>query len=173
MLALSAGPDARRLDSTAEWKGVQLSPQHGGVGVPAGLSADDLPLEPVLSTAVQTYLSLPPVRRSCRLARNTVQAFCRTHGAVELADDAALLASELVANAVEHAGGEVTLVVEAHDGGLTVRVSDDNARLPVGSDADAASLGERGRGLLVVDAIAGDWGTTRHSTGKSVWFRLP
>lgn len=52
-------------------------------------------------------------------------------------------------------------------------MTDDNAGLPLGRDADPQLLDERGRGLLVVDAIASDWGTTRQGSGKCVWFRLP
>lgn len=48
----------------------------------------------------------------------------------------------------------------------------DAGRAP-GGKAEPDLLGERGRGLLVIDVIAADWGTTRHGTDTSVWFRLP
>jgi hypothetical protein len=32
---------------------------------------------------------------------------------------------------------------------------------------------DTGRGLFIVDAMASSWGTTPHTEGKSVWFRLP
>ena len=106
------------------------------------------------------------------MARNAVLDFCRTQGLTDLIDDAALLTSELVGNAVEHAGTPITVTAESRAGGLSVWVTDDNAR-PARATAGADLLGERGRGLLVVDAIAADWGTTSQGTGKSVWFRLP
>lgn len=172
MLRTSAGLDERRLHSTAEWKGVQLSPRYGGQGYPAG-PLDEPSLASVTLPGVQTLLTLRPERKSCSLARAAVRVFCHAQNLSALSEDAELLASELVGNAVEHAGGTIVLAAEARAGWLTVLVTDDNAGLPLGRDADPQLLDERGRGLLVVDAIASDWGTTRQGSGKCVWFRLP
>lgn len=122
--------------------------------------------------AVQICHTLLPEPRSCGLARNAVREFCRANGLTNLTDDAALLTSELVGNAVEHAGTPITLSAESHSGQLTVSVTDDNAARAIFGNAERELLAERGRGLLVVDAIAIEWGTTRHGAGKSVWFRL-
>jgi anti-sigma regulatory factor (Ser/Thr protein kinase) len=172
MLAMSAGPDERRLHSTAEWKGVQLSPRQAGQGHRAG-PLDEASFASVTLSAVQTLLTLPPERKSCSLARKAVRVFCHTHNMTPLADDAELLTSELVGNAVEHAGGLIVLAAEARAGWLTVMVTDGNARPPLGRNTDPQFLEERGRGMLVVEAIASDWGTTRRGSGKCVWFRLP
>jgi len=171
MLKLSAGPDERRLDSTAERRGVSLTPRTGPARHPATAGyqwgVDEPPLAVVIS------LTFAPEPRSCRLARNAVLDFCRAQGMTDLSDDAALLTSELVGNAVEHAGTPITLTAESRAGQLSVWVTDDNAGRAIPGKAERELLGERGRGLLVVDAIAAEWGTTRHGTGKSVWFRLP
>lgn len=126
-----------------------------------------------LSTAVEISLVFLPEPRSCGLARNAVRDFCRAQGMADLSDDAVLLTSELVGNAVEHAGTPITLTAQSHAGQLNVQVTDDNAGRAFRTKAEPGLLGDRGRGLLVVDAIAGEWGTSRHGTGKSVWFRLP
>ena len=86
-------------------------------------------------------------------------------------DDAVLLTSELVANAVEHAAGMVAVLALVLDESLVVAVRDDCDDLP--SPAAPPYYSERGRGLQVVEEVAGDWGVNRQSSGKTVWFRLP
>lgn len=107
------------------------------------------------------------------MARNAVRDLCEAQGMTDLGDDAALLTSELVGNAVEHAGTGITVQAESRAGQLRVRVTDDNAGRAIHGTAKPELLAERGRGLLVVDVIAAEWGTTKHGAGKSVWFRLP
>jgi anti-sigma regulatory factor (Ser/Thr protein kinase) len=171
MLNASVGPDERRLDSTQKWKGVSLSPRNGRAHHPA--AGGYAPPVEVAVPAVQICLTYPSEPRSCGLARNAVLNFCRAQGLTDLTEDAVLLTSELVGNAVEHAGTPITLTAESRSGQLRVWVTDDNALRAIRGKAEPELLDERGRGLLVVDAIAAEWGTTRQGTGKSVWFRLP
>jgi anti-sigma regulatory factor (Ser/Thr protein kinase) len=96
-------------------------------------------------------------------------------GALASADDvhlAELLTTELSANAIDHAGTPFTVAVSHDDEGmLTVEVHDHEPTLPVLVPLDP--LGERGRGLLLVDAFSQEWGVTViHDDGKTVWFRL-
>lgn len=96
-------------------------------------------------------------------------------------DDAVLVVSELVANAARHgkvAGHHLWLrLAVAEDGGLIVDVSDPNPAFPgFGSRAAAAgaSLGEDGRGLLVVRELAHEVGWfLRPEQGKTVRARIP
>jgi anti-sigma regulatory factor (Ser/Thr protein kinase) len=87
-------------------------------------------------------------------------------------DDAALLASELMANAHEHGAGLVSMSVTLDATVLRIAVRDnDGGALPHLEDPDEGSVG--GRGMWIVDAVARDWGTTDAGwTGKSVWFEL-
>jgi phosphoserine phosphatase RsbU/P len=124
-------------------------------------------------TVAEIVLTLPPEPRSCTDARRAVGAFCRTHRLVQLIADAELLTAELVANAVEHAGTTITVHVSATESSLTVRVTDDNARPVIAAPRPPTDTTAGGRGLRVVDAVAGDWGTDHQPGGKSVWFRLP
>ena len=88
-----------------------------------------------------------------------------------LRDDALLLTSELVTNAVLHATTGVELsVVTGHDA-LHVEVSDGDPALPEPRVADVEDLG--GRGLALVAALASDWGVKLAPPGKVVWFELP
>ena len=90
--------------------------------------------------------------------------------AEDVIDDASLLASELMSNAVKHGGGVVDMQIEAEDGLLHVGVRDDAGGVPTVSQADATSSG--GRGMWIVQSIAQDWGTDPDGAGKTVWFDL-
>ena len=87
-------------------------------------------------------------------------------------DDAALLTSELMANAVEHGSGDVNLRIEVNDGVLHVAVHDESEELPRPGQADPDSTG--GRGLWIVQSVARDWGSDSGDgePGKTVWFEL-
>ena len=86
---------------------------------------------------------------------------------------AAVLTSELSANAVDHARTPFTVGVSRDEqGALTVEVHDHSPELPALLPLDPRAL--RGRGLHLVDALAEEWGVTMiHDDGKTVWFRLP
>jgi anti-sigma regulatory factor (Ser/Thr protein kinase) len=88
----------------------------------------------------------------------------------EVTDDARLIASELVTNAVRAGSPAVHLVLEVHHGTVTLEVHDDVPDPPVlrrpGPGANT------GRGLLIVDALAEAWGAEPSTDGKVVWARL-
>lgn len=89
----------------------------------------------------------------------------------ELADDATLLVSELVTNAVLHGRPDVTMGVELIGRRLRVEVADCSAELPVLQADSTVALG--GRGVALVDAYADRWGVeSRAPEGKTVWFEL-
>jgi anti-sigma regulatory factor (Ser/Thr protein kinase) len=88
----------------------------------------------------------------------------------EVIDDASLLATELMSNAVRHGTGTVTLRVEVEEGVVQVRVHDEAEELPVLRETDPTSLG--GRGLFIVQCVADQWGSDPDDSGKTVWFRL-
>jgi len=88
----------------------------------------------------------------------------------DVIDDASLLATELLSNAVKHGSGLVTLRVEVDDGVIQVKVHDDAAGLPVVENSDPTSV--RGRGLFIVECVADQWGSDPDDPGKTVWFRL-
>src|SRR3954447_10428633 len=124
-----------------------------------------------MTSTAEVALRFWPVPASCGDARQAVRKFCSQHAMDAFSDDAVTLTSELMANAVEHSTGMVTLLALVLDDALVVAVRDDCEGLPV--MADPPSYAERGRGMQVIDAIAGDWGVDRQTSGKTVWFKLP
>ena len=88
-------------------------------------------------------------------------------GKDDVADVAELLVSELVTNAVLHAGTVVRLRILGDGSGVRIEVSDGMEAKPSRRrySAEAAT----GRGLGLVEALAADWGTRSDGAGKTVW----
>jgi hypothetical protein len=108
-------------------------------------------------------------------ARHFVGARLVHWGLERVADTAVLLTSEVVSNAILHAGPHRSgagLTVHLHSDSATVRVevADWSASVPV--RGDIAIDGLSGRGLLLLDALASSWGSTPNRDGKSVWFEI-
>ena len=106
-----------------------------------------------------------------RVARTFVCQCLLYWGYDSIVTDAEMLTSEVVTNAVLHAGG--LLVVELDDlrDGVLVVVEDPGAALPI--QRSPGPLDGGGRGLQIVDALASAWGVARmRGDGKYVWFRL-
>jgi anti-sigma regulatory factor (Ser/Thr protein kinase)/GAF domain-containing protein len=113
-----------------------------------------------------------------RFVRDTLQSWLVSDAAADghgLVDDAVLLTSELVTNAVVHAGTAVEVTCRLADGGVEVVVSDGHpARLVPEPPENEHIPAERtsGRGLLLPAALASAWGVSYGQAAKSVWFRI-
>jgi hypothetical protein len=112
-----------------------------------------------------------PVPGACAEARHAVREFCADTPVAGFADDAELLTSEIVTNSIVHSASLITLVAVLRGRELVVTVSDDVRAFPVVNAA--ADDAEHGRGMQVVAQLAGAWGVTPRTFGKTVWFRLP
>jgi anti-sigma regulatory factor (Ser/Thr protein kinase) len=124
-----------------------------------------------MSTRTATF-DFPPVTASIPAARHVVGELLKVWGAPHDDQDAALLVTELVANVVDHAGGDNQFTVEVTLSGdwLRIGVTDGSAIRPVVQELSLES--PRGRGLRLVQAIADRWGYEDHEGGKRVWFEL-
>ena len=102
-------------------------------------------------------------------ARRWVADAVRNSPHAHLVPDAELVVSELVTNALLHAGPPVAVRVDL---GETVRieVSDGSRTAPVRGRARADAM--TGRGLSLVSALARDWGVEPRPSGKAVWCEL-
>jgi hypothetical protein len=81
-----------------------------------------------------------------------------------------LLTSELVNNAVRHVGSSINLRALRQGARIRVEVDDASRSTPVVRNPRPVETG--GRGLLIVDALATEWGADVHAHGKTVWFEL-
>jgi anti-sigma regulatory factor (Ser/Thr protein kinase) len=119
---------------------------------------------------------LPADLTSARQARSAIRQALTAWGMDHLADDAELLASELVANAAEHGDGQpISLALRRHAEpggrpGITCEVTDTSPATPRRTDPGAYA--ERGRGLAIVAALARSSGVRASQAGKTTWFTL-
>jgi anti-sigma regulatory factor (Ser/Thr protein kinase) len=90
----------------------------------------------------------------------------------DVTDDASIVTTELVSNAVEHTGGAGALLIRRTGDSVIIEVSDASPKPPrprAGDDPGAA----RGRCLLLVQRIAARWGIRWTASGKTIWAELP
>lgn len=109
--------------------------------------------------------------RSGAIARAFVTEACHEWDAPDVLDDAALVATELVENAVRHARTACELTMELTDRELVISVSDGSLLLP--RQAVPSLIRPGGRGLLLVDELSLRWGFEVHDEGKTVQAVLP
>ncbi|MGH8905881.1 MAG: ATP-binding protein [Egibacteraceae bacterium] len=83
---------------------------------------------------------------------------------------AVLLTSEIVTNAVVHAGSVFVLRLTVRPDTIRIDVRDRSTHLP--HLRHPAASEEHGRGLHLVHAFASRWGCEPAASGKSVWFEL-
>ncbi|MBZ4324132.1 SpoIIE family protein phosphatase [Streptomyces sp. SCA2-4] len=116
-----------------------------------------------------------PVGRSVAAARAFVRDTLQGWGFPDIIDDAVVLTSELVTNAVVHAGTSADVLCVRTDAGVRIEVSDryPERELPLQTTRQFGGVDrEGGRGLMLCTALAACWGVEYGSTHKKVWFRL-
>lgn len=116
-------------------------------------------------------LELPPDASSAGLARRFVRDTCERWGVEESVDELLLVVSELVTNALVHAGTGCSLRLTWRGDAVRVDVTDEG-----GGDPDpqlAATDDEHGRGLFLISAMSSAWGVEpADGGGKSIWAEL-
>ena len=103
-----------------------------------------------------------------RQARDFLAAACADWQAEQFIEAGSLAVSELVSNAVLHAGTDLDLILGFSGGRLSMRVRDGSRLMP--EPATARPSGAGGHGLDIVARIAESWGVDPDPAGgKSVW----
>ncbi|NBM21125.1 ATP-binding protein, partial [Streptomyces sp. GC420] len=103
-------------------------------------------------------LRFPGDPRGPAIVRATLKAVLAAHGLHDLADRGELLVSELATNAVRHARGYAAVHLRWTRPVLRVSVTDASPELPSRPAAAGCPDAEGGRGLLILDLLADDWG---------------
>jgi anti-anti-sigma regulatory factor len=114
---------------------------------------------------------LLPVPRSLVKARSLVKRACSGWNVATMTDRAQIVTTELVANAVRHAGTRMELTVSLRQRNLHLSVQDGSSQ-PPRLRGPEGEPGSDGRGLRVVDALTSGWGSTPTENGKVVWATL-
>ena len=137
-----------------------------------------VPIYSQLAAAVGAVRKPPPRRRSTAqfapipassgAARLFTQETCREWNVVHRTEDAIGVATELVENAITHAGTPLEVRLELHNGYLTIAVRDDDPRTAVLRQRPGGRL--MGYGLQVIAGLATAWGCSpAPGGGKIVW----
>nr|WP_267889803.1 MULTISPECIES: SpoIIE family protein phosphatase [Streptomyces] len=105
-------------------------------------------------------------------ARRFTARTLRSWGVVDALDEALLVVSELVTNAIAHTQGEVGMDLTLSADRLRIAVNDASPRSPV-KPIWVSWESTGGRGLLIVEATATAWGSVPLSGGKQVWAEIP
>ncbi|MEV5204849.1 SpoIIE family protein phosphatase [Streptomyces sp. NPDC053720] len=117
-----------------------------------------------------------PVGRSVATARAFVRDTLQGWGYTDVVDDAVVLTSELVTNAVVHAGTAADVLCLRTEDGVRIEVSDHYPEREIPLQSTGPDFGspdrENGRGLLLCAALATRWGVEYSPTRKHVWFQL-
>ena len=130
-----------------------------------------------LRAVVELPCRVPAVPHARAVARGAVAAWGRAH----LADDVALVVSELVTNAVVHAPDSEVLTLEVlnRTDGVRIVLADGSSIAPVVRDlsgplgsVDGRQDATSGRGMAIVHALASGWGVDAHGDGKRVWVEI-
>ncbi|MFJ6479224.1 MULTISPECIES: SpoIIE family protein phosphatase [unclassified Streptomyces] len=102
------------------------------------------------------------------LARHLIRAAVAAWGARHRADEIELAADELMTNALVHTdgGGHVSMRLTAQ-GRIRIEVEDGSSALP--RRREAGDWAVSGRGLMLVDRLADEWGVEPRGGGKCVW----
>jgi hypothetical protein len=96
-----------------------------------------------------------------------VSEACHAWNIPDARDRLGLIASELVTNALEHAGEPVEVSLSLDQGYVHLRVRDGSHHQPV--PRAVGNTDGRGRGLRLVEESATTWGVTDRADGKVVW----
>jgi PAS domain S-box-containing protein len=147
--------------------------RHEPVGH-AAQHVDNRPRSSVITA--RAAASFEPVGRSVATARSFVRDTLQGWGFADIVDDAVVLTSELVTNAVVHAGTSADVLCLRTDEGVRVEVADRYPEREIPLQGHPVNMGspdrEGGRGLQLCAALAGRWGVEYTPTHKQVWFQL-
>ncbi|GIH06778.1 STAS domain-containing protein [Rhizocola hellebori] len=123
------------------------------------------------SSSKRAHVLLRPTPAAPAVARRLVVRLCEAWDLEIVTEVAELIISELVTNAVRHAGTDIEVTAAIGEHFLHLHVRDRSKQLPTLSGADGLQTAHR-RGLQMVDRLSNGWGTTLTAYGKTVWATL-
>lgn len=110
---------------------------------------------------------LQPRPFSVGTARTVTRQALTDWGVTSRLDEIVLAVSEMVTNAITHAGTSLTLQLDLNGARVHVAVTDQSTNLP--ERQTAAPAEEHGRGVHLVEMLSDRWGTSPTPEGKRVW----
>ena len=125
---------------------------------------------PAIAVTPDLAIGVPPKPEEVSRVRHAVHSVLVQYGLDRHADDALLVTTELLTNAMHHAPCSRIWLYCTRDGDLLlIEVEDGSASPPVLRRSSSAGA-ESGRGLHLVQALTADWGWTPKRGGtKRTW----
>jgi hypothetical protein len=169
--------DLRR--ETADWPAARLAlcdPRDAGRWHDSGWPVWPGPAEAFGSFGApdgdhRRSLELEPVVGAARRTREMITDACDHWDRAELAGSACIVVTEMVNNVVAHARTPMVVLLAMRGPGLSVAVRDDSTTAPAFTGAPAPTA-YGGRGMLLIDSMATNWGNLVLAHGKVVWALL-
>lgn len=174
---------------TGEWSDTRLVLVAGrvGRGLESRAIARFVPVHPTLDAALDAAVrsasrgrasnlverTVPPHSGSLSSVGSLVAEVCDRWRCATIAADVRAIVYELVSNAIRHAHTDASLRLNRRRDALTVTVVDGDPSPPAMIAADPGHPRTAGYGLVIVDALARQWGYTRMAGGKVVWATVP
>ncbi|WP_425578040.1 ATP-binding protein [Streptomyces glaucus] len=170
----------RRAEPPARPEGTTRSPRPPGgedTGRLPGPGGPDLLASGARPPRTAHVVGLPATPASVGPARRHVRGLLTAWGVPgDTCDNAVLILSELVTNALTHAAGD-RVVLRLHTAGdrLRIEVEQQNRGPTLPELRQPGCDDQSGRGLLLVETLSSAWGTvdTPHGSGRTVWAELP
>lgn len=138
------------------------------------ISREGAPAAPAPRRMAMAVAQAEPERISA--ARQQVRELLHDWADDEQIDSAVLMVSEMVTNVLVHTDGNAHLSAEVSDGEgddprqLRVEVADTSDELP--HKRSPGEMASSGRGLVLMQMLADEWGVDPRGEGKSIWFEL-
>lgn len=126
----------------------------------------------VVPAVMRRRVHLPATPAAAGSARTAVVETLSRWGLDELLFPAELITSELVSNAVQHAGTASDLLIRLGPAGVRLALRDSNAAAPMPQGSAIDLDRENGRGLYLIARIAARWGWLQGSRDKIVWAEI-
>jgi anti-sigma regulatory factor (Ser/Thr protein kinase) len=123
-----------------------------------------------MGTQVAVDQMLPALPSSAGEARRLLRDALPDEASEEAVDAAALALSEIVTNALVHAGTPMRLRVILAPSGVRVELTDGSVHMPLPRDYSRSA--GTGRGLHMVTEVVDQWGAHHDEAGKVVWFEV-
>ena len=117
-------------------------------------------------------MTLPASSESVRTGRHATRVVLSAWRLSRLEENAVLVVSELLTNAVRHARDTDAIELDLHvtRAWLRIEIQDRDRQWPRPRVLD--ELSESGFGFVLIDALAAKWGVRETDTGKAVWAEL-
>ncbi|MEV6740986.1 ATP-binding protein [Streptomyces sp. NPDC051104] len=158
-------------------EGMEPPRRHGGATAarwsPAVEDEQALKALELYGNPAEADVPLPSRPESAAIARRLAQVVILRQWGLgpRMTEDAVLLVSELVGNAVRHTGARVFgLRMRRRRGWIRIEVRDPSRGLPCLMPVQELDLS--GRGLFLVDKLADRWGVDLLPRGKTTWFEM-